>query len=473
VAIDATRTHQAMAGFGATHLSLVYDGGPGDVLSPRLRGRAIEAVYRSVGINMGGLEGAVLESPGSYDRRANDNNDPFVIDERGFQTFGARAMKEGLLDLAQPLGFDGAFLGQKINVRFASPWLDPIRSSSYGRYLDECAEQVAAGALHWRRAYGFDPPYLMLFNEPLSGNRELLNGTVQDVVDLVKRVGTRLRSEGFGTVRFVVPNEETDERSLSVATAILSDRDARPFVGAIGYHPYPYESNYASVSGILNTAGVGRPDGARLAVRQQLRDLGRQYGLPVWMTEVSNGGVDARSFEDFRARAIHIHDELTYADAAAYFGMNNMWDSVSQALHFNDGGSGLFRAEGNVVLLENATDTVNVTGMGYAIGHYARWIRRGAVRLEATSSSPLLQVTAFRDDGQGRSVVVIINNASTESTVDVSVTGLAMAGSLAGEQSTTRAYWQPLPPLATVSPGSFSLTVPALSVTTVAGAVQR
>ncbi|HEV8722537.1 MAG TPA: glycoside hydrolase family 30 beta sandwich domain-containing protein [Candidatus Binatia bacterium] len=465
VSVDATKEHQTMEGFGATHLSLVYEG-KGDVLTPPLRARAVAAVYQEVAVSTGNLEGALLESRGGWNERANDNNDPFKFDADGFQTFNARAIKEKLVDLARPLGFDNYFLAQKINVRWASPWLNSIRNSDYNRYLDEVAEQVLAGQLYWRDTFSIIPRYLMLFNEPLSGNRELLNGTTKDVVDIVKRVGARLRNAGFKDIKFVVPNEETEEKSLESAKAILSDAEARPYVGAIGYHPYPYGSVYANVPKILETSGVGKPDPDRIAVRNKLRDLGKQYGIPVWMTEVSHGEVDPRSFDDLRGRAIHIHDELVYADAAAYFGMNSMWDAISHELHFGGRNRNLFSEEGTIVLIDNKT--VHITGMGYAIGHYARWIKRGAIRIDASSSNPLLQVSAFRHGGQRRLVLVIINNASSNNDVNVNVKGLTMAGNLIGEQSTAAGYWQPVPAFRTTHTSSFMLSVPAKSVTTIA-----
>ena len=91
----------------------------------------------------------------------------------------------------------------------------------------------------------------------------------------MKRDGAQLRGAGLPVVRFVVPNEETDERSFATASAILQDREARQYVGAIGYHPYLYESSHANISQILATSGAGRPDPVRVAARQQLRDLGR------------------------------------------------------------------------------------------------------------------------------------------------------------------------------------------------------
>jgi len=468
VIVDNTKQYQTMEGFGVTHGPLVHEG-RGDVLGPELRARAIDAVYNQVGITTGNLEGGLLESAAGWERRANDNDDPFHFNWKGFQTSRADAMKRKVIDLAQPLGFDNYFLGQKINVRWASPWLDHMRTKDYQRYLDEAAEQVAAGHIYWRDKYGIVPRYQMFFNEPLSGNRELLNGTVQDVVNIVKRSGARLRREGFRDIRVVIPNEETEEKSLSTAASILSDPEARQFVGAIGYHTYPYGSAYASIPKILRGPGTGRPDPNRIAVRNKLRDLGKQYGIPVWMTEVSHGEVDPRSFDALRGRAIHIHDELIYADAAAYFGMNNMWDAISHQLHFGDRDRNFFASEGGIVLIDNNKKAVYITGMGYAIGHYARWVKRGAVRIEATSSDPSVQVTAFRHDGQKRIVMVIINNGSTNRTLNVNLVDLTLDGALSLEQSTASARWQLLSPRTQASPTAYSLVVPAESVTTVIG----
>lgn len=464
VTIDGTRPRQTIEGFGATHPSLVYEG-RGDSLSPSLRKQAIEAAYGLVRLTTGNVEGALLESPGGYDARANDDNDPNSINWNGFNPLAAQNAKRYLIDPAVAHGFDNFYLAQKVNVRWASPWLTNLRATDYGRYLDEIAEQIVAGHLYWRDRLGVTPRYAMLFNEPLSGNRELLEGGPNDVKAIVIRVGARLRAQGFAEIKFVLPNEETEEKTLATAEIVLADAEARQYIAAIGYHTYPYGSTYSYIPSILGTSGNGRPDPSRLAIRARLRDLARQHGVAVWMTEVSHGGVDPRSFDSLRGRAIHIHDELTYADAAAYYGMMALWDMTSHQEHFNNrtlfGGD----QEGNIVFIENDSATVTIAGIGYAIGHYARWLKRGAVRLETNSGDPLVLISAFRDDGQGRLVAVIVNNAASEQPISAVANGLSLGGSLAGEQSTASAAWQPLPAGGVVTAGGFSLTVPALSVT--------
>ena len=461
VAVDANERHQTIDGFGAGHQPVLPDNDPAH---EQLRHQALDAVYGQVELTVGNLEGALVESSPDWHPQ-NDNDDPFQIDPLGFQTSRADAMRTTILDRPEAAGFDGYYPAQRINIRWASPWLGDIRRTNYKRYLDEAAEQVVAGERYWRDALGRVPPYNMLFNEPLSGNAELAEGTEDEVVDLVKRIGARLKREGF-PVKFVVPNEETEEQSLSTARAILGDKEARAYVGVIGYHTYPHGSPYADIPTILRQSALGRPDRDRVAIRKELRDLGRKYRVPVWMTEISHGNVDPLSFEAMRGRAVHIHDELVYADASAYFGMNSVMDDVSIRGH-SDGGS-FPSYEGDVVLIDTKRRTVQITGMGYAIGHYARWLKRGAVRVGASTTDRLTQVSAFRDDIRNRVTIVLINNESAEASVDIDVKAVTFSEPVTGEQSASGRYWMPIPNVTRVSPGTLSLTVPAESVTTLA-----
>ncbi len=469
IRIDTAARHQVMEGFGATTMPLVY--GDVDPLPPALRKQAIEALYRDIGVRTGNVEQAVLESPGDYGARRNDNDDPFVIDPAGFQSDGLRRTRDKLLADAFALGFDG-YLAQKVNVRWASPWLAAIRTRDRRRYLDEAAEQVLVGARAWRDVVGRAPTLIHLFNEPTSGNGELQGGDPAEIVDLIIACGDRLKANGFPDVRFVVPSEETERRSLAVMRAITANPAARAYVGALGYHPYPYGSTYASVPNILRTSGDGKPDPAAVAVRDELRGVAQAAGLPLWMTEVSHGELDPRSFDSLRGRAVHIHDELTYADASAYFGMNNMWDTWSHSEHFKgrqDGG--LYSEADTLVLIDLDLNKVVITGMGYAIGHWARFLPRGSVRVEATSGDPLVQVTAFLDEPAGRLVLVAINNDHDPRPIVVDEAGAALTGALDGIRSMVDVRWAPLDPVPAAPGGGFADVLPGRSVTTYVGSI--
>jgi hypothetical protein len=471
IRVDGGRTHQTYEGFGATTLSLIRPGPGGDSLGPELRKRAIDALYGQVRLTMGNVAVGPHEGPGGQPGR-NDDGDPHAIRWEGFDLFQAEALWPGLVQPGASLGLDDYSLEGKINWRWSSPWLGELHRTDRDRCLEECAEQVEACAASWKKIAGSAPRLIHLFNEPTTGNREIEGADAAMVRDIVKRCGDRLGTAGFPDVKFVVPNEETVRRSIDVARAILEDPGARKYVAAAGYHVYPYGSPYASVPRILHASGAGRPDPGAIEERRELRELCRKYGLPAWMTEVSHAEVDPRSLDHLRGRAIHIHDEMVYADAAAFYGMNAVWDRKTHAAHFAGRGgedpASLFTEEDTIVLVENESRTVLITGMGHAIGHYARWLKRGAVRVEAASADPLVLVTAFRDGASRRLVLVLVNDAAEGRELSVSLSGLRVKGPIVGEESREQVRWGALPPFEPASPDRIRLRIPALSVTTVA-----
>jgi O-glycosyl hydrolase len=449
--VNATDVRQTVDGFGALTLPLVYGGV--DRLGP-YRPAALRAAYHDVGLSLGLLNTGLVETPDNapdpWGARANDNDDAQVINPAGFSFPWSDLLREKVLIPALQYGYSDLTLGPLLNVRGALSWLAPIRSADYVRYLDEAAENVLAILNHWRTSYGLTPRLLQLFNEPTTGNNELQSSSTQEVVDLVKRVGQRLRAEGYAEMKFVVPNEASIGRNLTVAQAILADPEARAFVGAIGYHPYPYGSVYASARRILETSGTGAPDPATRQQLEQLRALGAQYGIPVWLTEVTEGPGNTSyppgAIETVLARAIHIHDNFAYAAASAYFGMLTFWDAVTHAEHFVGRDVPFLSEESGIVLVDVAAGKVYLTGMAYAIGHYARWVRPGALRLAATSSTARIPASAFRDPASGRIVVVAVNNESTDHVLRIRVQGASARGTVTGVASYEAIRWQDLPP---------------------------
>src|SRR4051812_33147819 len=257
VAIDNNQPHQTMQGFGATTLSLDYN--TTDNVPAPLRAQAIDALYNQVKLTMGNLEVEPFESPASdVYAPANDDGSPTTFG--AFNWVQSDNMMQKVVTPGAAYGFDHYWIGPVISTGFALAWAPALRSSNYQLYLDEIAEHVAAVAIHWPDAYGVTPESMQLFNEPLSGNGELGGGSVQEIIDIIKRSGDRLRAEGFATMKFVVTAEETEAISLRDAQMILADADARKYVGAIAYHPYPYGSTYAAVPNILSTSGSGTPD---------------------------------------------------------------------------------------------------------------------------------------------------------------------------------------------------------------------
>ncbi len=464
VTIDGAATRQTMQGFGATTISLVYN--TKDNVPAPLRAAANDLAFKEIKLNMGNLEVEPSESPTSnVYAPANDDDDPATLNASGFNWVQSDNMMQKVVTPGKASGFTNFWLGPLISTTYALAWVNAFKSSNPTRYLEEIAEHVFAVLKHWKDTYGIDQPFVQLWNEPTSGNGELSGGGSVDLVNIVKACGARLRAEGFAT-KFVVPAQETEDISLRDATAILADPVARQYVGAIAYHPYPYGSTYASVPNLLASSGAGQPVAAKVTVRQQLRDLGAQYAVPVFMIEVSHSELPFTDFGNVRGRAIQIHDELEYANAAAFFGMNMFWDTVSHAEHFQGRPDpGFWNETDTLVLIDVGAGTANISPMGRAVGHFARHIKPGAVRVQATSSDPLVLVSAFRDDATNRQVLVAINNASQPKVITVALSGLKVQGSVTLEQSTASGAWVQVTPVAVTTASSYSITVPALSVT--------
>jgi O-glycosyl hydrolase len=452
--IDNAVQHQVIEGFGATVTEWV-DMITGADQMGAMRPRIMDAIYNQVKLTTGHLDIGPYENfnPVNY-TTSNDDGDPFNFNWAAFNMVRSINQKSKVVDLAKPMGFNNFTIHGGMNTRWSDLWLNTIRSKGlHETYLQEAAENVVAGDVYWRNNYGIVPLWHHLFNEPTSGNQEVYGATTREIVDLVKMTGARFRHERFANTKFAVPSEETEEKSLATAKAILNNPTARQYVGAISYHTYPYGSIYCDVPTILKTSGSGNPDPGRIAVRNQIRDLAKRYRLQVWMTEVSHS--NANTFDTMRGRAIHIHDELLYADASAYWGMWEAYDANASGAD-----------EDSIVLFDPRAQTFRFTGMGYAIGHYSRWISKGAVRVESTSSQSLVQISAFRDDSQGRLVLVVINNNTDGMPIDVSLKGIAFSGLVSGEQSSSAGYWNPLSAITPTTSSTFLATVPGLSVTT-------
>jgi O-glycosyl hydrolase len=457
---------QTIRGFGATTVPLVYS--TGDYLGP-FRPAAIEAAYRRVGLTLGSLSLGVVEAPaGSFDpfgQRQNDNDDPMVAAPGGFNFAGAATIRSAILLPAGAYGFASTEFGALLNLRGPLDWLRPIRTADYSRYLEEAGEHVLAIIRYWRDSYGVEPPLVHLFNEPTSGNVELVSSSTQEVVDLVKRVGLRLRAGGFPTTRFIVPNEETMSRSRAVAQAILADPVAREFVGAIGFHQYPYGSAYASPRRILETSGRGTPDPAARQELEQLRALGAQYGVPLWMTEVTEGpGTADFSFDAFEpvlARVIHIHDVLAYGGASAYFGMIALWDSRSHAEHFAGRNAPFLAEQSGMVLIELPGGQVRITPMGHAVGHYARWLGPAARLVGHTIEEAQVLASTFHDVSRQRIVVVGANLGTSARIVRIRITGAEPAGTVTGEWSNGFIRWEAITPRPVGADGAVEYSVRA------------
>ena len=470
ITIHIARTLQSFYGFGSQQSQFVL---ASKAMTDDQWRRTITHLVTDIGSVTG-----VAPGPGEYNRPkllVPGSSFSRAIDFTGVETLF------NLYSRFSPSGIGDFLPNANINTRWAHPWLGALKFTDYPHYLEEISGKAVATVADWQKRSGREPEYLQLWNEPLSGNGELAGGTIEDLLAIIKHAGRRLREAGYSHVRFLVPNEETVQRTLQDMRTLTQDEEARSYIGAIGYHVYPHGSDYAYIPRLLSTRAQGKVFDVAIRDRLELRSLSRRFDIPVWMTEVSQGyspggsrgpkeSYVPDSIDWIVGRAIHIHDEFRYAGASAFYGMMTVWTDVADRGHFAPfGGASNLRSEGdNLILVDTAADEIIVTAMGHAMGHYGRWLRRGARYLESESSNPFVLVSPFLD--RGRLVAVLVNAAANNIRVTVRLEGSAFSGTATGDQTRTGTYRGAIPSFY-VQGSSLALDLPGWSVTSIAAPV--
>src|SRR5690606_28558220 len=110
----------------------------------------------------------------------------------------------------------------------------------------------------------------------------------------------------------------------------------------------------------------------------------RRYpGIPLWMsewTEMQQGRDYGMNSALLLANTIH--DDLTIGGVTSW----QYWIAVSK-YNFRDG----------LIYTREHGENIELTKRLWAMGNYSRYVRPGALRLEATSDHELVRASAYRD----------------------------------------------------------------------------
>ena len=357
----------------------------------------------------------------------NDNDNPGVIDWAAFNWSGrsrdpqSENMLENrqnglqewgeLLEIAIPLGLKNWI----VTPGGLPNWLDRrIRDQNDDLRFEEYAEWAAAQLLYLKKTFGVEAPYWSMFNEP-----DVRGWTDTAMwVKWIRATGRRFRKEGLQT-RIMFPDFMNVHRAVPIAAAVLEDEEARRYIGALAYHHYRSSGDgpqpFLQLFRHRETADRG-PLFERLTHRsREMAVLGQRYDLPSWQTETAyypRFTADVSEWEVGRARANEIHYELL-SGASAVQGMLVIWvDAVDPRYDTS------VRKEGHHIVMttdgERVKQWVVTKNAGAVFAHYGRFVRPGDHRIAATSSDPLVRVTAFVSKRQDRYVAVMVNNSPHE-----------------------------------------------------------
>jgi O-glycosyl hydrolase len=225
--------------------------------------------------------------------------------------------------------------------------------------------------------------------------------------------------------------------TASLVDGVLADEPGT--VAIVGLHQYNATgisnpaANYAQASSSFNASWF---------------DTLKTAGKRLWETEVSTtGGTNDASIQDGLYWARMVHADLTVAEVNAFCAWW-LWDSGAAAL----------------VQVPSSGSPVYNKRL-YTIGQFSRFVRPGWVRLDTdTNPASGVETTAFRDPNSNRFAVVIINYSSASVTLPIT-----SSKTMTAELYTTSASDSLADKGALTAGKAVSVTVPALSVSTVSG----
>lgn len=362
--MDAQITHQTIQGFGTMWIEF------------RDRPEYHDSTFFDLAVDDLGLSILRIFAPSDVEP-VNDDDDPnhynwpaFKIatmnDRMSFaQEFKKRGVERFLLTVLSP--------GEFLKTNRSADWGGALRADRY----DEYAEQVAAMIILARKNWGINVTEVTIQNELLF--TEFYGSCVyhpEGAREAVRALMHKFRKEGIKTRIFMPEDMMVYDRMMAYIKPTMADPETRKFPGGFCTHR------------------LGGYD-----VVHRWYESTRQYGRENWMTET--GG----------------HPQT-------WTGAMNMAEDMYAYLV-----GGNFNAWIYERLSGDAGDVSELFANGkpapkyYAAKHYFRYVRPGAVRVEATSSDADLLVSAYRHDVDGTLTVVLINRSGRPAVVRLTALG--------------------------------------------------
>lgn len=347
----------------------------------------------------------------------NDNDDPFTIDWTGFLFSQLDSLVQNtVLPMKQRLEARGESLFLNVTYdAFVRQICDEGDRYVHDDSPEEYAEFVLATHLHLRDKYGLVPDAWEAILEP--DNTPFWRG--RQIGDAVVAAARRLRANGFST-RFVAPSNSNMSRAIDYFDDMVQVPDARSELLALSYHRY---------------GGVSEANLRSIAQR------GTDLGIETAMLEHIGSGQE------------DLHDDLVLGRVSA-------WQQFALAFPSQEDIGGHYY---NIDVSDPGSPRVNIGRRTKFLAQYFRYVRRGAVRLEARSRDPAFSPVAFRNVN-GRVVVVVRAARAGE----VSVGGLP-AGPYGINYATEDEYNVEGPSRQVGSSGTLSASIPDSGVLTVYG----
>jgi len=281
----------------------------------------------------------------------NDNANPAVLDMSKFNFSELdTAMTRVVLPLRQRLQAKGETLG--LTMTYVAFTGQNCAGSYHHTDAEEYAEFALAVMTHMRDRYGVVPDAWEIINEPDNTGGVWFTDKIRQAVIAVDR---RLSQAGFQPALIAPSHAGTS--SARVSAEALMATPAAPLIDQVGYHRY---------------------GGATDDNLEALGNLAASHGISTAMTEHIGSGYE------------NLIKDVTLARAST-------WEQFTLAYPEGDNGAHYYPVQGS---------TVTTGGLTKYLRHYFRHVRRGAVRVDATSATSSVVPVAFRNVN-GRVAVIL------------------------------------------------------------------
>ena len=293
-------------------------------------------------------------------------------------------------------------------------------------YYDEFAHYLVDVCKHYKEAYGIEFATLEPFNESMSdywyqnGSQEGCHFDKESQVEFLHVLAPVLRASGLHTV--ISASDETSVPQSVEAFRCYRDSGVLPLIGQWNTHTYIADN----------------------ASRDTLRQLCRENGIKLWMSEVGSGG---SGIDGNLKLAQTLIDDMRHLEPSAWVD----WQYVEE----NNDQWCLVRGDFKRQTYERVKNY-------YVRQQFSRFIREGYRLIRTTNAETLAAVSP---DGH-QYVVVMINKATTPTRHDINISAL---GSVAKAECYRTSATENVKPSRqySISKGTLSCTLPAQTVATI------
>lgn len=323
---------------------------------------------------------------------------------------------------------------------------------------DDFARFMATAMRGLEEHDGLHIDYISPVNEPDGSwnwqgpKQEGSPATNRETARLVRAASEEFRRQGVTTQ--IMVNESSDLRCLLGIhdTSWERGNTIRTLFGADSTATYLGATPLVPPLILAHSYWTDTPVSRMRAIREQLRDSCRAYGIGYWQSEVCimqndeeiGGG---HGFDFTMATALYvarvIHHDLAYGDARSW----SWWRACGG--NYKDG----------LIRVYDRRQQSRDSRLLWALGNYSRFVRPGAVRYDVSGSEDPygLMLTAYRGT-DGRWVVVAINYSASQKDLRIDFSD--------GSTPQWQCYRTSDTPGETLKPVSDTGTVPPRSITT-------